>query len=132
MKKYIIVCLMVALSACNNKKPAKSPGFKEILYYGTKEFEAHEKNTKINKEQAWELQIEYFKPDSLSYLCRLYFIVDGNYVFPQYVRRKLNEARLTGVWVNTKTGVVRYVKNNSIVNLNSDGWYGKFPNIDEE
>ncbi|TAJ15225.1 hypothetical protein DMA11_02130 [Marinilabiliaceae bacterium JC017] len=132
MKKYIIVCLLIALSACNNKKPAKNPGFKEILYYGTKEFEAHEKNAKISKEQAWKLQIEYFKPDSLYYISRLHFIVDSNYVFPQHTMLKLNEAYLTGVWVHTETGKVRFVVNNTFVNANSMGWVGATPNIDEE
>ncbi|TAJ15227.1 hypothetical protein DMA11_02140 [Marinilabiliaceae bacterium JC017] len=132
MKKYIIVCLLVALSACNNKKPAKTPGFKKILYYGTKEFEAHEKNAKISKEQAWELQIEYYKANNSQRSFSLFFIVDSNYIFPQHVKLKLNEAYLTGVWIHTETGEVRFVENNTLVNANSFGWFGNTPNIEEE
>lgn len=122
MRKIVVICIVIIIS-CNN---IKTPESMNVICFDTEEFIDFERNAKINKEEAWLLQIEYCQQNNLEWGSPLYFVLDGNYIFSEYVIPKMNRAGLNGIWVNANTGEVKKVeKKTEVIQSKGYHWRGK-------
>ncbi|MBN2486493.1 MAG: hypothetical protein JXB34_11020 [Bacteroidales bacterium] len=96
----------------------------EIIHYGTEAFNSFENLSPIKKEEARKLCIDFCnKNDIKGGNSPLFFIIDSFYVFSPYNNPKIPEVSLTGIWVNAKTGEVKYIKNHQKIRPESQfGW----------
>ena len=109
--------------SCNN---IKTPDSMNIICFDTDKFVDFEMNAKINKEEAWDLQIEFCQQNNLEWGSPLYFVLDGNYIFSKYVHSKMNRAGLNGIWVNANTGkVIKVEQRTEVIQSNGYHWRGK-------
>jgi hypothetical protein len=79
-----------------------------IYFYGTPEFENYEKNAPVKLTEAWEIQKKYANLKNQIAENWLFFIVNDNYIFCSALNPIQSRAFLKGIWVNSKTGGVRY------------------------
>ena len=125
MTKFLLPILFCMILACCNKKTSKNK--KNIIYYGTSEFETFEQKAIIKKENAWEIQNKFLslrKRDTMP--GTLYFAINGKYIFSDYANLKLNEATTKGIQVDSETGEVVVIdEGKKIENLKSLGWRGE-------
>lgn len=103
----VFISTIFSLIGCKNKEE-KFIEKNKILYYGTKEFEEFQKNVPIKLHKAWSIQKEYAKESNQTPEGWLFFIIGDNYVFNSAINPKEAKVFLGGVWVNSKTGEVKY------------------------
>ena len=119
-KNYILIILMIlTLISCT-----KGDDKMEIIAYGTPEFEEFIKNAPISLNEAWDLQLKYYKDKNQEEVgAPIFFIINNHYVFSPYRNSKIPEVRLEGVWVNSNTGETKYIDNDKKLKPKSQfGW----------
>ena len=124
IKKIIIMSLLFLTIGCNDIKEKKM----NVIYHGTKEFDSFVKQVPISLNKAYELSNEFYKNnkgESKEHFFSLYFIVNDYYVFSPYVNLKIPNTNITGIWVDSKTGEVKYIENDTEFRRKSQfGWSG--------
>jgi len=131
IKNFIVLLTILILTACSQGDDKM-----KIISYGTPEFSAFVKKSKISLDKAWELQLDFKKEnignDFTYNIYRsnvlLFFIVDDSYVFTMsHVNNKMLEGLfLSGVWVDSETGKVSEIELEKFVNIKSTaGWRKK-------
>lgn len=124
MRKIILIYAIITISCNSNKQEIMN-----IIHFDTDEFKKFEESVSIKKEDAWNLHKEFCKKNKEEWGGALYFVVNGNYVFSNYAKPKMNQASLNGIWVDAKTGKISIVKNKEEV-IQSKGyfWRGELKN----
>lgn len=130
IKNYIILLLIVlTLTSC-----IKGEDKMEIIGYGTPEFEEFVKKAPISLDKSWNIQIEFYKnnPKNMEYdlykqSSSLYFIIDKYYVYTlrPLMKTKPKGKLLSGIWVNSLSGEVKYNNNDTIIEAESFLGYSK-------
>ncbi len=130
IKNYIILLLIVlTLTSCT-----KGEDKMEIIGYGTPEFEEFVKKAPISLDKSWNIQIEFYKnnPKNMEYdlykqSSSLYFIIDKYYVYTlrPLMKTKPKGKLLSGIWVNSLSGEVKYNNNDTIIEAESFLGYSK-------
>ncbi len=82
----------------------------QVFFYKTKEFNDFENNTIIKLEEAFKIQTKFAKQNKEEHKRYMYFTIDGFYVFSLFRYNKTPVASTGGIWVDSKTGQVKYVK----------------------
>ena len=129
-KNYIILLLIIlTLTSC-----VKGEERMNVIAYGTPEFEEFVKNAPISLEKSWDIQIEFYKnnPKGMEYnlyktSSSLYYIVNKYYVYTlkPLMKTKPKGKLLSGIWVNSMSGDVRYNNNDTIIEAESFFGYSK-------
>ncbi|MGX5687144.1 hypothetical protein ACWKWW_21555 [Chryseobacterium cucumeris] len=107
---YIVsICSLFSLLGCKSKEQKFLDNHKVILYE-TKEAEDFINTANIKPDEAKQIQAAFAiknnkKPESYSF-----FIIDNNYVFTSYFHPKVPEASTSGIWVDSKTGIAKYIE----------------------
>ena len=122
----VIILILLTFASCNQEDKT------EIITYNTSEFKEYVKNTPISLDEAWKIQLNFYKnnPKKMPYNLykqnsAMYFIVDKYYVYTlkPLIKTKPKGKLLSGIWVNSITGEVRYINNDTIVQAESfSGW----------
>ena len=116
LKNYILIILMIlTLISCT-----KGDDKMEIIAYGTPEFEEFIKNAPISPMKAKKIRLDFSskntKFEDYNKKSSLFFIVNNHYVFTlTYISKmKLKGELLTGIWVNSISGV-KYITDKTII-----------------
>jgi hypothetical protein len=127
MKKIFLLFLLLFVFGCNPKMNYIN-GHK-IIRYGTTEFENFEKNAKIKKEEAWEMQKEITGKNQVLVTQWLFFVIDKNYIFTTIVSSKKRQTELTGISINSETGEIKHEKSGVMIKYKNvyNGDNHKFP-----
>ncbi|MHC5311073.1 hypothetical protein ACYSNM_13610 [Myroides sp. LJL116] len=131
MKKIIglsILCCILSIVSCETTQ-SKFLQENDIIYYGTKEFEAFEKNAPIKLHHAWKIQKQFALERNELPENWLFFVINNYYVFNSSIEPKQREVFLKGIWVNAENAEV--LESDSLLLLEyKNGYNGdaeKFP-----
>lgn len=115
----MIIFIVFMLISCNQKGEKM-----KVIAYGTSEFENYIKNAKVDLNEAWNLQLEYYsKHNKKAIGSPLFFIIDDKYLFTPYFNPKIPEVKIEGVTVDINTAKVGYIKRNIKLKPQSQfGW----------
>ncbi|WP_428740047.1 hypothetical protein [Sulfurimonas sp.] len=130
IKHYLTIIFMIlTLTSCSNGEEKM-----DIIAYGTPEFEEFVKNAPISLDEAWEIQLDFYKnnPKKMEYSLYkqnsvMYFIVDNYYVYTlrPLMKTKPKGELINGIWVNSVSGEVKYNNNNITIEAESFIGYSK-------
>ncbi len=121
--------MILTLTSCSNGEEKM-----DIIAYGTPEFEEFVKNAPISLDEAWEIQLDFYKnnPKKMEYSLYkqnsvMYFIVDNYYVYTlrPLMKTKPKGELINGIWVNSVSGEVKYNNNNITIEAESFIGYSK-------
>ena len=112
MKKLFYMSIFTSVLSLIGCKTDEEKYLKEhnVIFYQTKEFKLFEENSKIKLKDAFELQTKFANSNKTKPEVCLYFILDDNYVFSSFTNLKIPVASTRGIWVNSKTGEAKYMK----------------------
>jgi hypothetical protein len=98
----------------------------KVIAYGTPEFNTFIKNVKISPQEAWDIQLEYYKNNKMKTIgVPLFFIINDKYLFTPYYNPKIPEVTIKGVAVDSKTGFAEYINKKIKIKPKSQfGWRG--------
>ncbi|MBI9059800.1 MAG: hypothetical protein JEZ01_18695 [Labilibaculum sp.] len=112
MKKILFMGIIISILTflgCKSKEE-KFLENNKVLFCKTEEFESFIKKSRVTPEKAWDLMVEYTEKENVQQPHLFYFIIDGHYVFTNYVHLKIPDAYTGGIWVNSENGKVKEVK----------------------
>lgn len=122
MLKCIIILFVLFIFVISDLKSQNCIKHMNVIYYGTSQFENFEVQAKIKKEDAWEIHQVYCLENKIE-SGTLFFVIDGYYVFSPYYNPKVPEVYLTGVYVDSESGIVNYIKSKKKLKSKSQfGW----------
>ena len=106
--RYIVVLIisLLTLLGCKTKEEIFLDKH-EVIFCNTEEFDNFIKQAPIKPEEAKNLMLEYVTNNNLPPETSLYFIIDNNYTFTNYVHSKIPEAYSGKIWINANTGEVK-------------------------
>ena len=112
MKKLLCLSIFTSILSLVGCKTEEEKYFKEhkVIFYQTKEFDEFELKSKIKIKEAFDIQTKFANDNKTRPEICLYFIIDGFYVFSSFTNLKTPVASTRGIWVDSKTGKSKYVK----------------------
>jgi hypothetical protein len=98
LKFFIAVFIVILTISCSREGDKM-----KVIAYGTPEFNMFVKNVKISPQEAWDIQLEYYKNNKMKTIgVPLFFIINDKYLFTPYYNPKIPEVTIKGVAVDSK------------------------------
>ena len=103
------ICSLLPFLGCKSKEQNFLDNHK-IIHYSTKDVGDCIKNAEIKPEEAKQIQADFTIRNNKQSESYHFFILDNNYVFTSYFHPKVPESATNGIWVDSKTGIAKYME----------------------